>query len=185
MTAPYRPEFEAALKIFARVSEAMAASGHPRPILVGGAAVEYYSGSAISTGDFDLCSPAQDALDAILPAHGFIRPAGAGQLLRGWIHPELKLGFEIVGTAPFDGHVTRDHIALVEDVDNCGSFAIISLEDVIADRMGQYASGAAPEMLDQARLLMHLHPDIDRTYLEKRIRFETAGEYGIEKAEGN
>ncbi len=60
----YRPEFEAALRLFARVSEAMAARGCERPILVGGAAAEFYSRSAISTGDFDLCSPSQDILEA-------------------------------------------------------------------------------------------------------------------------
>ncbi|MFV0278866.1 MAG: hypothetical protein ACK5HY_17035 [Parahaliea sp.] len=36
----YRPEFEAALKLLARISEAMAARGLPRPTLVGGGAVE-------------------------------------------------------------------------------------------------------------------------------------------------
>jgi hypothetical protein len=46
MTSPYRPEFEAALRLFASVSEAMAASGFSRPILVGGAAAEFYSKSA-------------------------------------------------------------------------------------------------------------------------------------------
>lgn len=36
----YRPEFEAALRLFTRVSEAMVARGLARPVLVGGAAVE-------------------------------------------------------------------------------------------------------------------------------------------------
>lgn len=42
MTA-YRPEFEAALHLFARVGEAMHARGFQRPIIVGGAAAEFYS----------------------------------------------------------------------------------------------------------------------------------------------
>jgi hypothetical protein len=50
----YRPEFEAALRTFARASEAMKLAGFAAPILVGGAAVELYSGSAITTGDFDI-----------------------------------------------------------------------------------------------------------------------------------
>lgn len=93
MPSPYRPEFEAALRLFARVSESMAARGLSRPVLVGGAAVEYYSGSALMTGDFDICSPWQDALDEELQRIGFVRPSGPGQLARGWIHPKLKLGF--------------------------------------------------------------------------------------------
>jgi hypothetical protein len=51
---------------------------------------------------------------------------------------------------------------------------------MIADRMGQYASGTAPEMLVQARRLFMLHPDADRDYMEKRIRHETVGNYGVE-----
>lgn len=32
----YRPEFKAALRMFAKVSEAMARRGYTRPVLVGG-----------------------------------------------------------------------------------------------------------------------------------------------------
>ena len=179
MSSPYRPEFEAALHLFAQVSEAMAARGLSRPVLVGGAAVEYYSGSALMTGDFDICSPWQGALDEELGRAGFVRPSGVGQLARGWMHPELKLGFEIVASVPMDGNIDRDHILLVEDTGHGSSFAIISVEDLIADRMGQYASGTAKDRLDQARILFALHPNADLDYLERRIRQETVGEYGI------
>ncbi len=57
MTSPYRPGFEAALRLLARASEAMRARGLTRPVLVGGAAAEYYTGSMLATGDFDLCTP--------------------------------------------------------------------------------------------------------------------------------
>lgn len=180
MTSPYRPEFEAALRLFAQISEAMVAQGLSRPVLVGGAAVEYYSGSAISTGDFDLCTPAQPELEAIMQKHGFVRPSGAMKSLRGWIHPELQLGFEVVARVPMDGNVDVDHIALVENFGEGGAFAIVSVEDLIADRMGQYASGTAREMLEQARILYGLHPQLDRDYLDRRIRFESANDYGIE-----
>ena len=180
MTSPYRPEFEAALRLFARISEAMVVKGLARPVLVGGAAVEYYSGSAISTGDFDVCTPVQPELEAIMQAHGFIRPSGAQKSLRGWIHPELQLGFEIVARVPMNGNVDVDHIALVENLGKDGAFAIVSIEDLIADRMGQYASGTAREMLGQARTLYRLHPGLDLAYLDRRIRFESANDYGIE-----
>ena len=179
MTSAYRPEFEAALRLFARVSEEMAVAGFGRPILVGGAAVEFYSKSAINTGDFDICTPRQDALEAELVKAGFIRPAGAGQLLRGWIHPDLKMGFEVVATTPLDGAFDRDTLVLVENLDE-GAFVILSVEDLIADRMGQYASGTAPEHLEQARVLFSLHNSVDTPYLERRIRQETMDEYGIE-----
>ena len=182
MTAgsPYRPEFEAALRLFAQMSEEMAATGHSRPVLVGGAAVEYYSQSAINTGDFDLCTPWQVQFEAIMQRHGFIRPSGPGMLTRGWMHPGLALGFEIVASVPMDGSVARDRILLLGDFSSEGGFAIISVEDLIADRMGQYASGSAPEMFGQAYALLALHPDADLVYLDSRIREESMGDYGIE-----
>ena len=166
--------------MFAVVSEALRTTGQPRPILVGGAAVEYWSGSAVATGDFDLCSPVQSELEAVMRHHGFVRPEGAGVATRGWIHPELALGFEIVGSAPLDGLVDRDRIPLIENILPNATFAILGVEDLIADRMGQYASGTAPDRREQARLLFHLHTDLDRNYLERRIREESSGDYGVE-----
>ena len=46
--------------------------------------------------------------------------------------------------------------------------------------MGQSASGTAPDRLDQARVLLALHPNADVAYLERRIREETMGDHGIE-----
>lgn len=180
VTSPYRPEFEDALLLFARISEAMARRGLSRPILVGGAAVEYYSGSAIATGDFDLCSSVQPELEEEMQRHGFVKPSGPGKSTRGWIHPDLRLGFEIVGSTPLDGNVDSDHVLLIEDVADGQSFAIIAVEDLIADRMGQYASGTARDRIDQARALFRLHPNMDLDYLEKRVRQESSGDHGIE-----
>ncbi len=35
-------------------------------------------------------------------------------MLKGWIHLELKLGFEIVGEMPMDGNVDSAHIRLIQ-----------------------------------------------------------------------
>jgi hypothetical protein len=176
----WRAEFLKALELFARLSEAMSARGLPRPILVGGGAAEYYSASALMTGDIDVASPVQPELEEELQRLGFVRPSGPGRSLRGWIYPELGLGFEVVASTPMDGSVDAAHVLLIEELIEGASFAIISVEDLIADRMGQFASGTAPEMLGQARQLMNLHPEADIDYLERRIREETAGEHGVE-----
>jgi hypothetical protein len=175
----YRPEFEAALRLLAKVSEAMVARGFRRPILVGGAAAEFYSHSAISTGDFDLCTIRQTELDEEFERAGFVRPSGPGQLLKGWIHPKLKFGFEVVAETPLDGAFDPATLVLVEEVAE-GAFVVISVEDLIADRMGQFASGTAPDRFEQALTLFRLQSSIDRAYLDRRIREETAGDYGIE-----
>jgi hypothetical protein len=174
----YRPEFEAALRLFARVSGAMKARGFSAPVLVGGGAVELYSLSAITTGDFDIVTARQAELERELLRLGFTKPVGLGHTPLGWVHPDLRLGFEIVSATLLDGMADRDRIVLI-DLGKDGEAAIISVEDMIADRMGQYASGAAPEMLEQARRLFALHADVDRDYMERRIRHESAGDYGI------
>jgi hypothetical protein len=175
----YRPEFEAALRLFAQISERMTERGLPRPILVGGAAAEFWSTSALATGDFDICTPVQFELEEEMQRLGFIRPSGPGALTRGWIHPELKLGFEIVADVPMDGNVDAAHVRLVRPIGEHALFRVISVEDLIADRMGQYASGTARDRLDQARILLALHPDADLAYLDRRISEESSGEFGI------
>lgn len=174
----YRPAFEIALRAFARASDHMVAAGYERPVLVGGGAVELYSGSAINTGDFDVVTGRQDAFEAALAAQGFIRPIGPGHTPLGWAHPDLLLGFEVVGTTLLDGMADRDRVVLI-DFGTEGVAAIIAVEDIIADRVGQYASGSAPAMLEQARRLFALHRDVDLDYMERRIRHESAGTYGI------
>lgn len=176
----WRPEFLMALELLAEISEAMDRRGLPRPVLVGGGAAEYYSASVLMTGDIDLASPYQPELEEELRHHGFVKPSGPGTLTRGWVHPRLGLGFEVVASVPMGGAVDAAHIVLVDDLVEGASFAIIAVEDLIADRMGQYASGSAPEMLEQASRLFRLHPNADMGYLDRRIRDETVGDYGLE-----
>ncbi len=104
-------------------------------------------------------------------------------MLKGWIHPDLRLGFEVVARVPMDGGFDRDTLALIDSFSNDGKFVIISVEDLIADRMGQYASGTAANRIDQAKMLFGLHPCLDRVYLARRIKEETLGDYGIEALE--
>jgi hypothetical protein len=179
-SGPWRPAFLEALKLLAKVSEAMDRRGLPRPVLVGGGAAEYYSGSALMTGDIDVTSPVQPELEEELQKLGFVRPSGRGRSLRGWVHPQLRFGFEVVANVPMDGTVDAAHIAIIDDLAPDARLAIISVEDLIADRMGQYASGSAREMLTQAHDLLQLHPNADLAYLERRIREETFGDYGLQ-----
>lgn len=179
----YRQEFVDALVLFAEISEAVEARGFARPILVGGAAVELYAGSSIATGDFDVVTARQDVFEHILGSRGFVRPAGPGHTFTGWVHPELRLGFEVVGTTLLDGKAERDRVRLI-DVRDGERFAVISVEDLIADRMGQYASGTAPEMLDQARTLFSLYQGEDISYMDRRIREETSNDYGADDLHG-
>ncbi len=60
---------------------------------------------------------------------GFVKPFGPGVAARGWVHPELRLGFEVVGDTPLDGNVDRNHILLIEYGNADLAFAIIAVED--------------------------------------------------------
>jgi hypothetical protein len=60
---PWRAEFLEALQLLARASERLSERGLPRPVLVGGGAVEFYSGSALMTGDIDVTTPVQTELE--------------------------------------------------------------------------------------------------------------------------
>ena len=180
MTQPaYRPEFEAALRLLARISGAMDEAGYRPPVLVGGAAVEIYTRGAVTTGDFDLSCGTQDILETEMQREGFVRPSGPGIATRGWIHPELKLGFECVSDVLLDGLADREMVQVVGIAPD-GEIAVIAPEDIIADRMGQYASGSAPEMLGQARALFAICEGLDLRYMERRISEETDGKYGLQ-----
>jgi hypothetical protein len=181
---PWRPEFIEALRLLAKLSDALEARRLPRPVLVGGGAAEFYSGGAMMTGDLDVTSPVQRELEEELRHLGFVRPSGAGQSLRGWIHPDIGLGFEVVGSSPMGGGIEAARLRLVAPPGETARFRIICVEDLIADRMGQFASGSAPEMLGQARTLLKLYPNLDRAYLERRVRKETVGDYGAEDIAG-
>mgnify|MGYP001611256379 CR=1 FL=1 len=77
----------------------------------------------------------------------------------------------------------RERVRMLEFAPD-GEVSVISVEDMIADRMGQYASGTAREMREQARRLFILHADADIDYMEQRIRYESAGDYGVADLKG-
>lgn len=152
-------------------------------MLVGGGAVEFYTGSAIMTGDIDVTTPVQPELEEELQKLGFVRPSGPGKSTRGWIHPDIGLGFEVVGSSPMGGSVPATRLAMIRAIPNEPELVVLSVEDMIADRMGQYASGTAREMIDQARSLFNLKFALDIDYLDGRIREESVGDYGVEDLE--
>ncbi|MDX1645374.1 MAG: hypothetical protein R3244_13550 [Thermoanaerobaculia bacterium] len=67
------------------------------PILVGGAAVELYTGGAYSTGDLDFVGHVPASVDSALRAHGFTRDG------RHWIHEEGRVFVEFPGASLGEG----------------------------------------------------------------------------------
>jgi hypothetical protein len=88
--------------------------------------------------------------------------------------PVPTIGVQLVSGRLFDGRTDPQRITLLP-IEDGGTIALAPIEDMIADRLGQYAAsdGRDGEMLDQARLLFKLAGDIDREYLIKRALEET------------
>jgi hypothetical protein len=124
------------LKLLAQAFNDVITAGYSSPIIVGGAAVEFYTGGAVTSGDFDIVTDAQRELENALLVRGFVRPSGPGALVRGLHHPTLGIGVEIVSGALFDGASDENRVVLVTA--EGGEIAFPPIEDLIADRMGQF-----------------------------------------------
>jgi hypothetical protein len=157
-------------EVFARYE---AATGHS-PVLVGGGAVAVQTQGAFMSGDLDLYAPSDAALETSLHHAGFVREERRGRLAGGFYHPEFpEYGVEAISGRLFDGRADRNRLIRVLFQDQRG-IVIPSFEDMIADRLGQFAASNQREKsrLEQARLLFQLADDCDLDYLKQRIADE-------------
>jgi len=156
------PNYLAALAALARASDLYLKATGRRAVIVGGAAVSFYTNGQILSGDFDIVTDID--FERFLLSVGFKKESGPGRFLGGYYHPDIPdLGFEFVSGALFDGRANEDKLLAVPIEGADVVFAAI--EDLIADRLAQYASSRnkAGDMLTQARLLLSLATDCDRT----------------------
>lgn len=176
----YRPAYVAALNLLARACRIVLDRGLPPPILVGGAVVEFDTAGLMFSGDLDLVSSADEAVNDALLAVGFRREDRPGWKRGGFYHPDLPIGVELVSGGYFDGQADRARVRVVAVPD--GRVFMAPTEDLIADRLGQWiASGRRDrEVLEQALEVLGLAHDLDAAYLDARIRQETAGELGLD-----
>ena len=177
-----RQEFLAALRDVAIASQALVVKGRSCPVVVGGAAVEFHSGGGIISGDIDITTFDQEEFEKELIDLGWERPEGQ-QILRGLINRKYLMGIEVVAETPFDEGYERSRLVLADFADDQGGSvkaAILPVEDIIADRVGQYNSApmGVPEMKDQACALYLLADHIDTDYLDARVRLESCGDFG-------
>lgn len=54
MGQPYREKFLQAMTLLGRANQDASVKAHGLPVIVGGAAVEFFTSGAFDTGDFDL-----------------------------------------------------------------------------------------------------------------------------------
>jgi hypothetical protein len=96
------------------------------PVLVGGAAVELYTGGAYTTGDYDFVGDVPESVGKALEKAGFKREG------RHWIHAKAELFVEFPGSAvqPHEKTAMLD----MGDV----SVLTLSPEDMIIDRLAAW-----------------------------------------------
>ena len=149
---------ERTLRVAALLSETLSAAGS-HPVLVGGGAVEVYTRSAFTTHDLDFVAAVNDDAERAMASMGFEREG------RHWIHPELGLVVEFPGT------VLGPARAVSIDVDGT-ELRIISVEDLIVDRLASWKYWGWDPDGAAAVILLAVHEDLDAGRLHERARQE-------------
>lgn len=150
-----------------------AATGHCA-VLVGGGAVAVQTQGSFMSGDLDLYAPSDEALETALLQAGFVREDRHRKLAGGYYHPQFsEYGVEAISGQLFDGRADKSRLIRVV-LEHGKGIVIPSFEDMIADRLGQYAASNQrdPSRLAQACLLYRLADDLDLGYLRSRIADE-------------
>ncbi len=138
------------------------------PVLVGGAAVEILTGGAYTTGDLDFVGFVPASIRRVLEAKGFKKTG------RHWINDDQEIYLEFPGESLSPGETAVRLEAYGFDL------TLVSLEDLLVDRLGAWAywksgvDGANAFMLYRTRRI-----EIDHDRLNRRAR-----EAGFEAALG-
>jgi hypothetical protein len=91
LSSTHRALFQEAIELIARAAAALEKRGIAPPILVGGAAVELFTASTVTTGDFDMVTPYREEFFEELLQVGFRRPTG-GETGRALFHDGTGFG---------------------------------------------------------------------------------------------
>jgi hypothetical protein len=133
-------------------------AGEERPVLVGGSAVELYTGGAYVTGDLDFVGTVPHIVDIALRENGF-RKEG-----RHWIHEEGRIFLEFPSL-----HLAEGEKATERKFNN-RNILLVSPEDLIVDRLSAWVywksevDGVNAYLLYQA-----LEGDLDAERLGSRV----------------
>lgn len=129
------------------------------PILVGGAALEFYTAGGYATGDVDLALPLGPEVDAAFTDFGF-RKSG-----RFWVREDLDLLFEAPAPAGLPGETAPRTVVEIEGL----RIVVIGVEDLLLDRLRAAVHWRSDEDRRWARRLAGLYADrVDWEYLRSR-----------------
>lgn len=145
-----------ALYVMAVLTKAFQAVGYPTPILVGGAAVEYYTEGAYCTQDIDaLLYSSSPVVSEVMTALGFQRRG------KDWEHVALKLLVE------FPGYPGQEEGFLADRIFVSGiEIQIASLESMILDRVHGFHMGHTQDGAVAIALIKSAKKHLDWEFLE-------------------
>lgn len=166
-------DFVAVLSLLGQVFEEYQKLSGSRAILVGGAAVSLFTKGAYISGDLDVLAGVNDAFDLALATYGFRKEDRKGRLMKGYYHPSCpRYGIDWVSGAYFDGLADPQRVKVVVMAPG-SKLNVAPVEDLIADRLAQYAQAPGDTRpLKQAKLLKRLGGKLDMVYLTKRLADE-------------
>lgn len=147
-----------------------------RPILVGGAALEFYTQGSYMTLDVDLVIRGREQAQKVLSAMGFNR--GPGE--KSWYNEDLELSVEI----PDDTLAgSMERLTIVELEDDLTVY-VIGIEDLIIDRLNAYKWWKSLSDGEWATATMVIHyQDLDFEYLNLRSKEELIDDVLMETIE--
>ena len=130
------------------------------PILVGGAALEFYTAGGYATADVDLAMTTSKEVHEAFAALGFEREG------RYWHHAELDLLFEAPAPAGLPG---EDAPRTETEIDGL-RIIVIGMEDLLIDRLRAWVHWKSQEDARWARRLAFLYSErIDWRYVLDRV----------------
>lgn len=141
---------ERAIRIAATLAQALRQVGQD-PILVGGAAVEFYTQGGYSTNDIDMVAPGGPPLVRVMGQLGFKK------IGKDFFQPDLKIYVEFPGRALGKGERFQE-IKMGDQ-----KLKILSIEDLIVDRLAAFKFWQSAIDGTNAMLLLELdHVDEER-----------------------
>jgi hypothetical protein len=114
-----------------------------RAIVIGGLAVEFWTRGEYATTDIDLYLPHGPAVDDLLAEVGFKREG------RHWVISEHELFVEAPASFPAES----EEVAEIE-LRSGDKVLVLSVEDVVVDRLHQFVSGGHSDVAEQAVALL-------------------------------
>ena len=142
------------------------------PILVGGAALEFYTGGGYATSDVDLALPNTPEVDRAFADFGFEKRG------RYWVRGDLDLLFEAPAKAGLPGEDAPRTVVTIEDL----PVEIIGVEDLLIDRLRAAVHWESEEDQRWASRLAQLYADaLDLDYLRARVTGDSREERCLEE----